>query len=65
MFKVLCTVQGGVTGYRQAYLKGYNGVEKTFVTRDEAQLEASGLQIQKDNATWCNGARYTYRVVEA
>lgn len=61
MYKVLCTVQGGATGY---HLKGYNGREQVFVTREEAKLVADGLQFQR-NSYPNHKATFTYVVVEA
>jgi hypothetical protein len=38
-FKVRCSVSGGVTGYREAYLKK-DGKEVEFSSREEAEAEA-------------------------
>lgn len=50
MFKILVTTT-------QLYVRAYNGKIKTFATREEAELHASGLNL------WFPGRGYV--VVEA
>ncbi len=43
MFTILCEVSGGVTGYRQGYLRNGEGGLATFTTEAKAQTEAYRL----------------------
>lgn len=45
MFRILCEVSGGMTGYRSGYLKN-NGREVEFETEAEAAAEAARLNEQ-------------------
>ncbi|KKN19290.1 hypothetical protein LCGC14_0947190 [marine sediment metagenome] len=42
MYRILCQVSGGVTGYNSAYLKERD-VEVTFNTKAQAQTKANQL----------------------
>jgi hypothetical protein len=44
---VWCTVSGGITGYRCAWLKQKDGTEARF-TQDEAKAEAARLNKRAD-----------------
>lgn len=46
MFLIMCRVSGGVTGTREAALKGRDGGVKYFESQEAAQAEASSLNSQ-------------------
>jgi hypothetical protein len=60
-FKILCSVSGGVTGNRTAYLKSH-GVEKVFTDHARAVKEATYLNDEMNRGPR-NGARFQYTVV--
>lgn len=62
MFRILCEVSGGVTGYRSATLK-HNGVEMTFDTREDAQAECDRL-MDRTNGNPHRTADFRYTVME-
>jgi hypothetical protein len=45
MYRILCEVSGGMTGYRSAYLKK-DGQQVEFTTEAEAEAEAARLNKQ-------------------
>jgi hypothetical protein len=59
-FKILCSVSGGVTGHRTAYLKSH-GVEKVYTDHARAVKEATYLNDEMNRSS--NGARFQYTVV--
>jgi hypothetical protein len=44
MFRILCTVRGGVTGPREAYLSDQDGDVIEYNTKAEADAEAAALR---------------------
>jgi hypothetical protein len=61
-FLIRCTVSGGITGSRSAYLK-VNGEVAAFATREAAEAEAARCRTLVRNNT--SGARFTYAVEES
>lgn len=59
MFRIWCTVSGGVTGYRTTWFKR-NGEVVEFATHKEAQAEADRMNEERSQSY----VRYTYEVVE-
>jgi hypothetical protein len=43
-YRILCTVRGGVTGPREAYLSDQDGDAIEFDTKAEADAEAAALR---------------------
>ncbi len=65
-FKILCSVSGGVTGSRSAFLKCVamnltDRVEMEFASLEEAQKHAATLQA---NVSPYSTATFSYRAVE-
>ncbi len=58
-FRILCTVRGGVTGTRQAYLSDQDGDEIEFDTKAEADAEAAAMRASS-SPYGC--ASFTYTV---
>lgn len=58
-YRILCRVSGGVTGTREAYLKGKEGREQIFSTRQEAEAEAKRLNERMNNMHSSAYFRYT------
>jgi len=61
-FRIWSEVSGGVTGSRAAWLKGEDGMPRTFETRKEAEAEAKSLdkRMNRDGAR----ASFSYSVRE-
>lgn len=59
-YKILCSVSGGVTGSRSAYLK-VNGAECEYESLKDAQVQAEWLQA---NVSPYSTASFSYRAVE-
>jgi len=60
MFRILCEVSGGVTGYRCAYLKK-DGREIKFKTQAEAEAEAARLN-ERTNLNPYSTADFRYTI---
>lgn len=61
-FRIFCSVDGGVMGYRESYVKGEDGQVRTFDTHEEAEAEAAECRAAVGKF---GPARFTYRVEEA
>jgi len=62
MFRILCSVSGGVTGSRCAVLKDSDGQPKHFATFDEASNEAQ--RLNREMNTIYSVASFSYKVIE-
>jgi hypothetical protein len=58
-YRILCTVRGGVTGPRQAYLSDQDGDVIEFPTKAEADAEAAAMRASSGPYS-C--ASFTYTV---
>jgi hypothetical protein len=57
-YRILCEVSGGVTGYRNAYLKN-GGVEVIFPDKETAETEAARLMKKTNGPYRTADFRYT------
>jgi hypothetical protein len=65
MFKILCEVSGGVTGYRRSFLKnGKTGDIQYYDLFEDADEEAHRLNTER-NGNPFRKASFSYTVVEA
>jgi hypothetical protein len=60
MYKIRCTVSGGVTGYRSSILKTASGAVREFETRKDAEAVAKRLNEQMNHAN--SVASFSYAV---
>jgi len=61
VFKILATVQGGVTGFRQALVK-HAGRDVEYATREQAEIAAQDLT--RENNSKFAVAMFSYTVIE-
>lgn len=62
MYRIMCQVSGGVTGFRQGLLKGHDGHPVSFETKSEAQAEVDRI-TEGINKTRAYGPDFKYWVV--
>ena len=60
-YGVWCVVSGGLTGRREAWMKGWNGEVAEFATKAEAEERATGLNEKMNNAYSVATFSYTAR----
>jgi len=58
-YRIRCRVSGGVTGTREAWLKGKDGQEARYDTREEAEREAADLNRTMNHLYSTASFRYT------